>query len=200
MSGSRFLSGSWTPIFFFPQEGGEHRRPGAKKRNSVVLCLFFAILALPNCILNFASKKHRKKCENEGFWPPKTLPKWIQNAFKIDVPKNMRFCIDFSSKKLLPQERRHRFRIGFSNTFCLSDTFLQIAFGMPFGFEKPTKTFPKQGPNPSKNDAENMMFFNIVFFASWRRFWKVLGLQLGAKLAQNASADGKVAYFLGFLN
>ena len=31
------------------------------------------------------SKKHRKKCENQGFGPPKTLPKPSRNPFKIDV-------------------------------------------------------------------------------------------------------------------
>ena len=36
-----------------------------------------------------------KKCKNHGFWPPQTLPKCIQNAFKIDVPQNLHFFIDF---------------------------------------------------------------------------------------------------------
>ena len=45
------------------------------------------------------------------------------------------------------------------------------------------KTLPQRGPNPSKIDAKNVLFFDIDFFASWPRFWSVLGLQLGAKLA-----------------
>jgi len=43
------------------------------------------------------SKKHRKKRENQGFWPPKIYPKPTQNPFKIDVPKNMRFALDVRS-------------------------------------------------------------------------------------------------------
>ena len=53
--------------------------------------LFFRFFAFPNCNQNFASKKHRKKCENRGFWPPKTLPKPSRNPSKIDVPKDMQF-------------------------------------------------------------------------------------------------------------
>jgi len=43
----------------------------------------------------FGSKKHRKTCENRGYWPPKTVPKSVQNAFKIDVPQNKPFFLDF---------------------------------------------------------------------------------------------------------
>ena len=39
----------------------------------------------------------------------------------------------------MSQERRHRFRIGFYSVFCLSGTFLQIAFWMRFRSQKPTK-------------------------------------------------------------
>ena len=56
---------------------------------------FFAFFALPSCIQNFASKKLRKKCENRGFWPPKTLPKPSQNPSKIEAPKNMQILRAF---------------------------------------------------------------------------------------------------------
>ena len=32
-------------------------------------------------------KKHRKKLENKGFWPRKTVPKPFENPSKIDVPQ-----------------------------------------------------------------------------------------------------------------
>ena len=51
------------------------------------------------------------------------------------------------------------------------------------------KTIPKRGPNPLKIDAKNVLFFNIVFFGFRPRFWRVLGLQLGAKLALKASKN-----------
>ena len=72
----KFLDqGSYTPLFFSPQEPGDHRRPCAKKRKNGTLWLFFRFFGLPNCNLNFASKKHRKKSENQGIWLPKPLPK-----------------------------------------------------------------------------------------------------------------------------
>ena len=39
------------------------------------------------------------------------------------------------------------------------------------------KTFPKRGPNPSKIDGENVLFFNIDFLGFRHRFWRVLGPQ-----------------------
>ena len=113
--------------------------------------IFDRIFRLPKCMSKFTSKKCRKMSENRGFWPPKTLPKPIQNGFKIDVPKNMRFFIEFCSKNALLQKCRHRFRIGFSNTKWLSDTFLYIAFLMYFRLEKPTKNLLKTRPEPFKN-------------------------------------------------
>ena len=140
---------------------------------------------LPKFISFFASIFYRKNCENHGFWPPKTIPKPSQNAFKIDVPKNMRFFMDFCSKNALLQRRRHRFRIGFSNTFCLSGTFLQIAFRMHFGSKKPTKNHPKSRSEPFKNRFKKRCFFQHRFFHVLGSIWEGFGSQLGAKLGQN---------------
>ena len=62
------------------------------------------------------------------------------------------------------------------------------------------KTLPKRGPNPSKIDAENVLVFYIDFFTSWPRFWRLLGLQVGAKLAQNASPRFSRSSFEAFLS
>ena len=40
-----------------------------------------------------------------------------------------------------------------------------------------------------KNDAQNMLFSDMDFFAFLLRFWRVLGLQVGAKLAVLDSQD-----------
>ena len=65
----------------------------------IAFCVLLAHLGrffrLSNCACKMTSKKHRKKCENQGFWPPKPFPKRGQNPYKIDVPKNMRFFTDF---------------------------------------------------------------------------------------------------------
>ena len=52
------------------------------------------------------------------------------------------------------------------------------------------KTFPKGCPNPLKIDAKNVLLFNIVFFGFRHRFWRVLGLQDGAKSAALLAAPG----------
>ena len=61
---------------------------------------------------------------------------------------------------------------------------------MLFGRTNLPKTLPKRGPNPSKIDAKNVLFFNIDFFGFRPRFWRVLGLQLGAKSAALLAAPG----------
>ena len=121
-------------------------------------------LSLPKIILFFASIFSRKNRENHRFWLPKTLPKPTQNPFKIDVPKNIRFFIEFCSKNALLQQRQHRFRIGFSNTFCLSGTFLRIAFRMHFGSKKPTKNQSKTTSEPFKNRCQKCVVFQHRFF------------------------------------
>ena len=53
---------------------------------SVLLGFLGRFLALPYCASKTTSKKHRKKRENQGFWPPKPLPKLSQNrAFLENV-------------------------------------------------------------------------------------------------------------------
>ena len=136
------------PLSISPPGSAHSAGPAPKSVNLRHGRHFSRFLALPKRLPKFASKKYRKKSENRGFWPPQTLSKSFQNASEIDVPTNMRFFSDFRSKKPLSQERRHRFRIGFSNTFCLSDTFLQIAFGMDFGCKKPIKNLSKTTSGP----------------------------------------------------
>ena len=130
---------------------------------NLLLLRFFALLgrffARPDRASKTNSKKHRKKLENRGFGAPQIFSKSCQNAIKIDVPKNMRFFIDFCSKNALLQECRHRFRIVFSNTKWLSDTFLHIAFCLHFRSEKPTKNSSKTTPEPFKNQCRKRMEF-----------------------------------------
>ena len=125
----------------------------------VLLGLLGRIFALPKRAAKTTSKKHRKKCENRGFWPPKTIPKPSQNPLKIEVPKNMRFFIDFCSKNLLPQKCRHRFRIGFYQSKWLSDVFLQIAVCKHFRSKKPTKNLSKTRSEPFQNRCRKRVVF-----------------------------------------
>ena len=137
-----------TPLSFsLPRSLGTTADPAPRSGKMGLCGFFFRFFAVPSCDLNFASKKHRKKCENQGFWLPKPLPKRGQNPFKIDVPKNMRFFTDFCSIFAACCKSQHRFRIGFYNTKWLSDVFLQVAFCMDLGSKKLTK-------NPWKTMSE----------------------------------------------
>ena len=76
---SSSLSGSWTPLFFSPQEPGDHRRPCAKKRKSVALWLFFSIFCPSKLQSKFCIEQTSKKMRKSRLWLPKTLPKLSQN-------------------------------------------------------------------------------------------------------------------------
>ena len=69
-----------------------------------------------------------------------------------------------------------------------------------FGPKNLPKTLPKRSPNPSKIDAENVLFFNIDFFGSRPRFWRVLGLQDGAKLAPKGDFQNARSSLFAFLS
>ena len=74
------------------------------------------------------------------------------------------------------------------------NVFLQ--FSLTFLQKNIPKTYPKRGLNLSKIDAEKVLFFNIAFFGFRPRFWRVLGLQDGAKLALKPSKNFHACPFL----
>ena len=139
------------------------------------------------------SKKHGKKCENRGFGPPKTLPKSSQNASENDVPTDMGFFIDFCPILDACRKGRPLIFAGRAIVLLAFYTIQGFAFYIHFRSEKPTENPSKMKPEPLKIDAENVLFFNIDFLRFRPRFWSLLGLQDGAKLAQNGSADDEVA-------
>ena len=138
MSGSSSLSGSWTPICFFPQEGGDHRRPGAKKRNSVVLCLFFSIFCSSKLRSKFSiektSKKMRKSMILASQNPPKMSPKCLQNRRPKKYANFHRFLLEKCFATNGPTSVSYWFLqyfwlVGhfssnrFSHAFCVQKTF-----------------------------------------------------------------------------
>ena len=84
---------SYTPPFFSPQEGWDDRNPVTKFAPSAFSGLLNRFFCSSRVCFKNDFEKTSKKCENHEFWLPKTFPKSIQNAFKIDVQK---IC-DFSS-------------------------------------------------------------------------------------------------------
>ena len=151
----------------------------------------FRYLALPSCTPNLSSKKKCAiKSENQGFWPPSNLPKSSENPSKNDIPKSMQFFVDFCLKIALSHKRQHQFRIGFTVFFACRTLFLVSLFACILDLKNLPKTLPKRSPNDEKIDVKNVLFFNIDFLGFRPRFWSLLGLQLGAKLAILAQNSG----------
>ena len=132
-------------------------------------------------------------------WRPKRLQNRGQNLEK-SMLKNETFLtsifswfgIDFGRLRTLKIElspRREQyfwksqFSLGKINIFKVFAKMMFVHFSCVPGPKNLPKTLPKRGPNPSKIDAKNVLLFNIDFFGFRPRFWRVLGLQLGAKLA-----------------
>ena len=142
-------------------------------------------LSLPKIILFLVSIFSRKNRENHGFWPPKTLPKPSQNPLKSDVQKTCDFSLNFVRKMLCCNSADIDFVLVFPILFACWALFFESLFECILIPKNLPKTTPKRRPSPLKIDVKNMSFFNIVFFGFRPRFWKVLGLQDGAKLAEN---------------
>ena len=111
--------------FSLPRRVGTTGNQVQKSTFCVLLGLLGRFFALPKRAAKTTSKKHRKKCENQEFWSPKTIPKPSQNAFKIDVPKNIDFfevfCYSFCifvvletlKISIFPRENTHFHKIDF---------------------------------------------------------------------------------------
>ena len=123
-------------------------------------------VALPECASKTTSKKYRKNCGKHGFWPPKTVPKSIQNAYKIDVSKNMRIFIDFCCFLVACCKSRTSNFMRPRNVLLAFHRTHVFAFGMRFRSKKLTK-------NPSKTRSEsfqNRCLKRVVF---QHRFFRV---------------------------
>ena len=122
---------------------------------------FFASSNAPQELLR---KKHRKKCENRRFWPPKTVPKRSPNTSKIEVLKNKRFFVDFGLKSPISQKCRCLFRTTKTDVLLTSDHFLQTCARGLDKSKKPTKNLSKMRSEPSKNRCRKCVVFQHRFF------------------------------------
>ena len=75
------------------------------------------------------------------------------------------------------------FVLVFPILFACRTLFCTSLFACVFGPKNVPKTLEKRRPNPSKIDAKNVLFFNIDFSGFGPRFWSLLGLEDGAKIA-----------------
>ena len=150
------------PLYSLPRT--THIPPGRSKISggAPADALFFDFVrffGLPKWSSKFASKNHRKKCENRGFWPPKTVPKSIQNASENDVPTNMGFFIDFGSNFAACCKSRTSKFVRPRSVLLTFNTNQLFAFGMHFGSEKPTKNLSKTTSEPFRNRCQKYMVF-----------------------------------------
>ena len=75
------------PSLFLSPAPRTFRRPGPRWRQTSWFGIFFSNFCFQNTFQNLTFKQHRKKLENKGFWPPKTVPKPFKNPSQIDVPE-----------------------------------------------------------------------------------------------------------------
>ena len=76
-----------TPLFFSPQHPAHSAGPAQNESLPRPFGVFFSNFCFQNTFQNLTFKQHRKKLENKGFWPPKTVPKPFKNPSQIDVPE-----------------------------------------------------------------------------------------------------------------
>ena len=150
------------------------------------------------------SKKVRKSWILASQNPSKIRPKCLQNRCPTKLAFFRRFFAYFGCFRLRALFLRSGTNLA-KNVVLLHYEHISIVCLSEHKATKKyrknlSKTLPKRGPNPSKIDAKNMLFFNIHFYGCGPRFWRVLGLQVGAKLAQNGSAESGVSYFEAFLS
>ena len=92
------------------------------------------------------------------------LPKPSQNAFKVDVPKNMRFFMDFCCFFVACCKSRTSNFMRPRNVLLAFHNNRVFAFGLRFWSKKPTKNLPKTRPEPFKNRCRNRVVFQHRFF------------------------------------
>ena len=136
------------------------------------------------------SKKHRKKCENQGFWLPKPSQNDSKMPSKSMFQKTCDFAPIFARKSFCRDSADIDFVLVFpiqngSRTLFFTSLFLRI-----FVLKNLQKTLQKPGPNPSKIGTKNMLLLSIGFLGFGLPFWSFLGFQVEAKLIQNRHKSG----------
>ena len=130
------------------------------------------------------------------------FPKRSQNRPKIHsksmFPKTFDSSSNFARKMLCCNSANIDFVWVFPILLACRALFFESLFECILGPTNLPKTNLKRRPNPLKIDVKNVSFFNIVFFGFRPRFQRVLGLQDGAKLAQNGVFQFTRCFFCTF--
>ena len=136
--------GSWSPLFFSPQEGGDHRNPSLDLRFLRLVGPLGSIFCPSQaCFKNHFEKPSKKVRKSKIFGsqnPPKTFPKCLQKR----CPKKHAILERFLSQTLQNFKRRNLEFINFTTRkstfwrvsqkpcFCILD-----AFWLPKTTQKP---------------------------------------------------------------
>ena len=155
-----------------------------------------ALLASKIVILGPIQNLLRKNIEKSAKIKDFGLSKPSQNPSKMPRKSHSQkaciFSLIFARKTLCCKSAN----IDFVSIFPIRNgsraRFFKSLLACIFGPKNLLKILPKRSPNPFKIDAENVLFFNIDFFGFRPRFWRVLDLQLGAKLAKLAKKSCRV--------
>ena len=128
-----------------------------------MLAFFFAFeLHLKNHI-----EKISKKMRKSKILASKPLPKHLQNPFKIDVPKNMRFVIDFCSNFDACCKSQHQKNVRPRSVLLAFHIIQCFAFCMQFRSKKPTENLSKTTSEPFQNRHRKSVVFLYRFFRVW---------------------------------
>ena len=148
---------------------------------------FFGILLDFWPFRNALQKWLRKNIEKnaiEDFGFPKPPQKPSKTPPKSMSQQTCDFSAIFARKNHCCKSADIDFVSVFPILFACWALFFQSLLACIFGPKNQPKTLPKRRPNPLKIDAKSVLFFNIDFLRFRRRFWRLLGLQLAAKLGR----------------
>ena len=168
---------------------GGHRDPAwrSKLRMLGPCWLIFrswaSFLPIRNALRILLRKNEAKSAKIEDLGLPKPLQNPSKTPPKSRFEKTSLFASIFAGFSLLTAKAEPQNSCA-QPVFC----WLFAHFGLSllaciFGAKNIPKTLPKPRPSPSKIDVKNALFFNIDFWGFGPWFWRVWGLQLGAKLA-----------------
>jgi len=119
-------------------------------------------LTLPERASKKTSNKHGKKCENQGFWSPKTLPKPPPKTLPNRYPKKHMIFESIFDNILQTSKPRNLENINFASTgtrfFRISQNCV-FALWRRFGFENPPQNPSEIRAEPFKNRCQKCVVF-----------------------------------------
>ena len=167
--------GSYTPLFFSPQEPGDHRRPCAKKRKNGTLSLFFSIFCPSKLQSKFCIEKTSKKVWKSMVLASQTPPKTRSKSFENRRSKKHAifhwFLFDFCCLLQEPTSisywfLQYKMALGRFSSSC----FLH-GFGVQKTYQKPLKndvrTLTKSIPKTFCFSTSIFSGFGLDFGGSW---------------------------------